>query len=181
MHCSPDKATGDPFPQKTLLSTSWAEGISKHLKTTSCLCLGRYWPRSSTCCARLQTEPDPISRAQLTIRNGATISGAPDTVSISLGAHLDSLTEVYKDALLPICSDGTRLSFPIPARFGELDADTGSPKLPLSQGEIPACMHTPFLSPMPEPNFSSDQQTVMQPTDECLHALMPRHPSCKTT
>jgi hypothetical protein len=168
------RQNSEPFPQNPPLN--FLEGRNPESAQNDTLSrLGRCSSGRSTFCARLQAEADPISLAQLTIRNGATISGAPDSISISLGAHLDSLTEVYKGALLPICSDGTRMSFPIPARFGELDADTGSPKLPFPQGELAA----PKQNLLPIPIFPAGQRTDIQATYECLDASMPRYQSCE--
>jgi hypothetical protein len=80
-------------------------------------------------CIKLRA-PCTVTEVQLTVKNGISSCEFPTLLSIWVGAHVDSLTQVYGNVILPICDDGTRLSFPVPVNL------SSSPARQLSAGQV---------------------------------------------
>ena len=74
--------------------------------------------------------PCTVTEVQLTVKNGISTTEFPSMLSIWVGAYADNLTQVYGNVQLPMCDDGTRLSFPVPTHL------TSSPSRELAGGQV---------------------------------------------
>jgi hypothetical protein len=85
--------------------------------------------------------PCTVTEVQLTVKNGISTTEFPSTISVWVGAYADNLTQVYGNVQLPMCDDGTRLSFPVPTHL------TLSPSRELAGGQVvPETLVLPGIS-----------------------------------